>query len=265
MTTIRESAVTLDSDSVAAIRRRVAEGKVPWAGPLLLVVGRGLMWMAAQGIVALVFLARHVERPWHDACYWWSICFTLSDIFCLAVMRHYTRREGIRMRDLIGPIRMRHGHDIFLGLGYYVLIFPFFLVGGFVTQMLFYGVSGVAPNAYILHARALPLWAVIYSLSIYWIIQSATEELTYQGFVLPRLEALTRRTPIAFAIVAFFFAAQHCALGFVPDWRANLCRFLAYLPGCAVVMLIYIRTRRLAPLIIAHWLIDVGAILMTVF
>jgi membrane protease YdiL (CAAX protease family) len=265
MQAVREAALVFDRNSVAAIRARAAEGKVPWAGPLLLLAGRGAMWMASLGIVALIFRARGIAHPWRQATYWWSVCFTLSDMFCLAAMRYFTRREGMRLRDLIGPIRMRHGRDIFLGLGYYVLIFPFFLAAGYLTQILFYGPRGVAPNAYILHAHALPLWAVIYSLSIYWIIQSATEELTYQGFALPRLEALTGRPFVAFAMVAFFFTAQHCALGFVPDWRANLCRFLAYLPGCAVVMLIYMRTRRLAPLIVAHWLIDIGAIVWTAF
>lgn len=263
MTTLSDFTVSLEPNSVAAIRKRVADGKVPWTGPLLLLAGRGLMWMAAQGIVALIFLARHVERPWHDACYWWSVCFTLSDIFCLAVMRHYTRREGMRMRDLIGPIHMRFGRDIFLGLGCYLLIFPFFMAGGFAAQMLFYGPSATAPNNYIVHAHALPLWAVLYSISIYWIVQSATEELTYQGFVLPRLEALTGHTSLAVFIVAIFFAAQHCALAFVPDGRAILFRFLAFLPGCAVAALVYVRTRRLAPLIVAHWLMDIGAVLMT--
>jgi hypothetical protein len=255
----------LHLNSPDAIRERVAAKRVSWTGPLLLIVGRGFLWMAAQGLVALIFVARHRPDPWRLATYWWSVCFTLCDIGCLLGMWYFTRREGISIRDLIGPIRMRHGRDLFLGIGYYLMTFPFFLAGGYLGQTAFYGRHGVSPNAYFLHAHALPLWAVIYSLSIYWIIQSATEELTYQGYALPRLEALTGRTSVAFALVAFWFTAQHCALGFVPDWRANLCRFVSFLPGCAAIMVIYIRTRRLAPLIVAHWLIDIGAILITTF
>lgn len=253
-----------EPNSVPAIRARIAAGRVPWTGPLLLTIGRGFFWMAAQSLVALIFLLRHHPAPWHEACYWWSVCFTLGDLTCLALMWHFTRREGIRMRDLIGPIRLRHGRDIFLGLGYYLLIFPFFLGAGYITQRLFYS-SATAPNSFLLNSHALPLWAFVYSITIYWVIQSATEELTYQGFSLPRLEALTGRTWFAFAFVAFWFTAQHCVLGFVPDWRANLCRFLAMLPGVVVIMLIYVRTRRLAPIILAHWLIDIGAVLMNRF
>ncbi|MGA9427399.1 MAG: CPBP family glutamic-type intramembrane protease, partial [Terracidiphilus sp.] len=246
-------------------RTRVASGRVTWTGPLVLTIGRGFFWMAAQALVALIFLLRHHPSPWHEACYWWSVCFTLGDLTCLALLRHFTRREGIRMRDLVGPVRLRHGRDIFLGLGYYLLAFPFFIVGGYLAQAWFYGHHGISPSAFILNAHALPLWAVIYSFSIYWIIQSATEEATYQAYALPRLEALTGHTWIAFAIVAFWFTAQHCVLGFVPDWRSNIYRFVGFLPGVIVVMAIYVRTRRLAPLILAHWLIDIGAVAMTTF
>jgi membrane protease YdiL (CAAX protease family) len=245
-----------------SICERAAAGRVTFTGPLLLVCGRSFLWMASQGLVALIFLARHHTSPWREATYWWSVCFTLADLACLAAMRRFTRREGVRIRDLFGPIRMRHGRDLFLGLGYYILVFPFFLGGGYLAQAWLYG-SRTNPSAYFLFSHALPLWAVVYSFSIYWIIQSATEELTYQGYVLPRLEALTGRPWIAFALMAFWFTAQHCAIGFVPDWRSLACRFLGFLPGCMVMIAIYMRTRRLMPLIIAHWLIDIGAVMMT--
>jgi membrane protease YdiL (CAAX protease family) len=94
-------------------------------------------------------------------------------------------------------------------------------------------------------------------------IWSPTEETTYQAYVLPRLQALTGRNWIAFSIVGVCWAAQHCALPFVPDWRYILFRFLAFLPGVLVMMLVYLRTRRLAPLIIAHWPMDIVASIMT--
>jgi hypothetical protein len=39
-------------------------------------------------------------------------------------------------------------------------------------------------------------------------------------------------------------------------------RFLAFVPGVTAFMLIYLKTRRLPPLIMAHWPMDIGAILM---
>jgi hypothetical protein len=60
------------------------------------------------------------------------------------------------------------------------------------------------PNAYLLHGHALPIWAIVYSMTLWWVIWSPTEETTYQAYALPRLEALTGRTWVAFLIVGFF-------------------------------------------------------------
>jgi len=246
----------------SAVRARLGEGRISWTGPLLLLVTRSAMWMTAQSLVALLFVAQRRPDPWRQACYWWSVCFTLADVVCIVAIRCFLKKEGLRLRDLIGPIRLRFGRDVFLGIGYFLLFSPGFFVGGFVAQRLFYG-SGLNPSAFIMHAHALPLWATLYSLIVFWPINSVVEEMTYQGYVLPRLEALTGRTWIAFAAVAFWFTAQHCVLGFVPDWRSNLCRFVGFLPGVVIVIAIYVRTRRLAPLIVGHWIIDLSAVLIT--
>jgi len=77
------------------------------------------------------------------------------------------------------------------------------------------------------------------------------------------LETLTGRSWIAFAAVGFWWTAQHCVIGFVPDLRSNLCRFVGFLPGVIILIAIYVRTRRLAPLIVGHWIVDLFAVLIT--
>jgi len=49
----------------------------------------------------------------------------------------------------------------------------------------------------------------------------------------------------------------------MPDWRYLVFRFLTFLPGVLLLILMYMRTRRVAPLIIAHWPMDISAALMT--
>jgi len=48
--------------------------------------------------------------------------------------------------------------------------------------------------ALLMHVRRLPIWATVYSVTVWWLIWSPTEELTYQAYVLPRLRVLTGRT-----------------------------------------------------------------------
>ena len=249
-------------NSLAAITARCASGRISWTGPLLLLFARSIMWMTAQGLVALLYVLQHRPNPWRQACYWWSVCYTLADVVCLLAMHFFLKREGLRLRDLLGPIRLRWGHDVFLGIGYFLLFSPGFFAGGFLSQRLFYGTNGVNPSNFILSSHALPVWAVAYSITLFWLINSVVEEATYQGYVLPRLQALTGHTWIAFSAVVFFFSLQHCALGFVPDWRSVACRFFGFVPGVAVIVAIYMRTRRLAPLIVGHWIIDITAVLM---
>ncbi len=228
----------------------------------MLVCARSFLLIAAQGMVALFLFAMHTAAPWRAAGHWWVVYGTLVDIGCLLGMRHFTRKEGVRLRDLIGPIRMRQGRDLFLGLGYYLIVLPFFL-GATAAARWLLRTPGHDPVTYLIHVHHLPIWATVYSLTVWWVIWSPIEEMTYQAYVLPRLQALTGRTWVAVAITGFWWASQHCALPFIADWRYVAFRFLAFFPGVLALMLLYLRTRRLAPLIVAQWPMDILAAIMT--
>ncbi len=264
MPPMREDAspVTIPVNSRSRIQERVAAGRIPWIGPLLLVPARTVLWFTFQCLLALVFLTLHRPHPFQTAGNWWMLYGTLSDGCCLLGMSYFTRREGIRLRDLIGPIRLRWGRDLWLGLGLLVLSYPLLIGGGYFATALVYGSTAKVPMELILQLHSLPLWATVYTLTIWWIIQSATEEMTYNGYVLPRLQVLTGRTWTAFVIVGFWWAAQHCMIPFVADWHYVTYRFLMFWP-LMVWMLIYLRIRRLAPFIVAHWPLDLLVAVMT--
>ena len=150
-------------------------------------------------------------------------------------MKYFTHKEGIRLRDLIGPIHMRWGRDLFLGLGILVVAFPCAMAGSYLAQVLVYASPAKTPMAFLMQAHALPVWATVYSLTVWWVIQLATEEMTYNGYVLPRLEALTGRTWIAFSVVGFWWSVQHCMFPFIPDWRYVAYRSLMMAPDRPVL------------------------------
>ncbi|MGA2217202.1 MAG: CPBP family glutamic-type intramembrane protease [Terracidiphilus sp.] len=245
------------------IRERVKAGRIPWAGPLLLAPARTVLWLTFQCLLALIFLALHRPAPFREAGSWWIIYGTLVDICCLLGMRYFTRREGIRLRDLIGPIRMRCGRDVWIGLAILAVSYPLCFAGGQLAGRLVYGSMSKVPMAFVLQRHALPLWAMIYSVAVWWVIQSATEEMTYNGYVLPRLQALSGRTWPAIVITGFWFTAQHCMFPFIPDWRYIAFHFLLFIPLLLFVLLVYLRIRRLSPLILAHWPMDIGVAIMT--
>jgi membrane protease YdiL (CAAX protease family) len=251
------------ANSLEEIQSRVAAGRISWASPLLLVAARPVLFLTIQSLIALFLFALHRPAPMHRAGQWWNVYGTFVDIGCLVGLRFFTRREGIRLRDLIGPIRLRHGRDLFIGLGIFLLICPLFLGGGVLAQRLLYGSLAQSTSVYLTQLHSLPIWAFVYSVTVWWVISSTTEEITFQGYALPRLEALTGRTWIAALVVGLLWAAQHSVLPFVADWRYLFFRLLAFIPGVLVLMLIYLRTRRLAPLIVAHWSMDILGAIMT--
>ena len=250
-------------NSLVAIKERVEAGRLPWTGPLILAALRPTLFFTVQGLLALFYFALHRPGPWHEAGRWWTVYGTIVDIGCLTGLRIFTRKEGIRIRDLVGPFRMRRGHDVFLGLGIFLLVFPCIIGGSMLAQRLLYGSLDPATSVYLTQLHKLPIWAFVYSVFVWWVISSPTEEMIYQGYALPLLRALTGRTWIAVIVVGFWFAAQHSLLPFVPDGKYLLFRFLQFVPGVLVLMAIYLRTKRLGPLIFAHWCMDILGAIMT--
>lgn len=250
-------------NSQAELEGRVASGQITWAGPAIVMVGRSFFMIAAQALVATVYALRGHPSAWNAAAPWWSVWGTLVDIGCLTLMAKFTRAEGIGLRDLIGEIRLRRGRDFFLGIGCFLLMMVVFTASGLLAGKVVFGTLQMIPYPGLLSARRLPVWAVIYSFSIWWLIWSPTEEMTYNGYVLPRIQALTGSKWIAVLMVGFWWALQHSFLPLIWDWKYVLWRFLWFLPGVLVMTLVYLWMRRLFPLILAHWPMDVSAQIYT--
>jgi membrane protease YdiL (CAAX protease family) len=252
------------ANSPAEIQRRLAAGRLGWAGPLLLLVGRTLLCVLAQAITAGVLWLRGSAAPWSAAAAWWTVWGTLADLGCLAGLWWLTRREGLPLAALFSFNRRRLGRDALLGLAVIALVFPIAMVGGtMLASWLVYGTTQAPTYAGELMGRALPAWGVVYSLAVWWVIWSPTEELTYNGYALPRLEALTRSPWLAVGAVALLWAAQHAAIPFLFDVQYLAWRTLAFLPLTLALTAVYRWTRRLPPLILAHWTMDILGAVMT--
>jgi membrane protease YdiL (CAAX protease family) len=81
------------------------------------------------------------------------------------------------------------------------------------------------------------------------------EEMTCRGYAQPRLQALSGKAWIAILIMAFGFGMQHIVFSMV-DWRSALARFISMFLCGLLFGFIYLRLKRLVPLIFAHWLLN---------
>src|SRR5262245_13919993 len=99
-----------------ALRGRAEAGGLTWRAPLLMLFARSACAVVAQALVAAIFALRSSPQPWRDAAPWLPVYGTLIDAGCLALLWRFTRREGIRLSDLLGVERGRLGRDVLLGL-----------------------------------------------------------------------------------------------------------------------------------------------------
>ena len=112
--------------------------------------------------------------------------------------------------------------------------------------------------------QPLPLAPAIYGVLVFPAIWGLTEQMTYNGYLLPRFQVLSGHTGVAVALVSFAWSFQHALLPLTFDPAFMLYRALAPIPFSAFITLVYLRVRRLLPFVIAHWLMDAGDVLVAV-
>lgn len=252
-------------NATEAIGRRASLGQVTWTGPLAMLAARTAFCILAQVLVTLIFISLRAPDPLKAGTAWWPVTGTLVDLGCLALLVRFTRRECIRLRDLIGFQKSRWWRDLLWGLGLLVLLSPIVIIGGaMLSGLLVYGQLQPALPPEVM-SKALPLWAALYARLIWWVIWSATEEMTYNGYILPRLQVLTGgRTWLAVGIVGLVWAFQHSFLPFIPDERVFLYLGIQMIPLTMIMQLVYLRFRRLPAMILLHWGMDLFSAIMMI-
>jgi hypothetical protein len=240
-------------NSRAAIQERREAGEISWPGPLLVLLARSSLAVVAQGLVAVILSLQGSSSPWREAGSWIPVYGTLIDVGCIYALWRLAAREGIGLIDLTGFDHGRLGRDILLGLALIPVSLILILAGNYGSSLLVFG-NLDAPDVF----APLPLLPALYAVLIFPLIWGITEQATYNGYVLPRIQVLSGNTVLAIGVVAFFWSFQHALmpLTFKPDFM--LYRALAPVPFSIFQALLYLRIRRIVPLATAHWLMDGG-------
>jgi hypothetical protein len=249
----------MDPNSYEALQRRLETGMLTWRGPALMLFARSACAIVAQGVVAAVFALRSSPTPWQDAEPWLPVYGTLIDAGCLALLWQLTRREGIRLFDLVGFERSRLVRDVLLGLALIPISLVFIFAGIFAAGWLLYGT--LTPP--YLHG-SLPLPAALYGLLVWPLIWGFTEQMTYNGYLVSRFQVVCRSTIPALAIVAFAWSLQHSFMPLTFDTKFMVFRLLSPIPFSLFGLLLYLRLRRLVPFAIAHAVMDGATVLIGV-
>ncbi len=249
----------MDPNSQEALLRQREAATLTWRGPALMLLARAVFAVGAQAVVAAIFALRASLTPWHDAEPWLPVYGTLIDAGCLALLWRLTRREGIGLFDLVGFERTRLVRDVLLGFALIPVSLVFILGGTYAAGWLLYGTPS---QPYFF--GTLPLPAAVYGVLVWPFIWGLTEQMTYNGYLLPRFQVLCRSTSVAIAVVAFAWSLQHVVMPLTFDAKFMAFRLLSSVPFSVFLTLLYLRLRRLVPLAIAHALLDGASVLISV-
>jgi hypothetical protein len=253
------AALTTDLNSRDALDARLRSGTLTWRGPALLLFSRSVFAIAAQAVVAAMFALRSSPAPWHDAEPWFPVYGTLIDVGCLTLLWRFTRREGIGLFDLLGFERTRILRDIGLGVVLIPIYLAFILAGVYSAGWVVYGTL-TPPFLF----APLPLGAALYGVLVFPFVWGFTEQMTYNGYLVPRFQVLSQRTGVAVACVAFAWSLQHAFMPLTFDPKFMTFRMLSPIPPTLFATLLYLRIRRVIPFAIAHAALDCASVLIGV-
>ncbi len=183
-------------NSRVALERRRRVGVLTWVGPGSMLFARSIFAVAAYALLAAFLAVQGSAEPWREAGRWFPVYATLIDVGCLALLSILMRREGARLLDLIGFDRARLGRDALYGL---LLIVPslVLILGGVAgASLVVYG--SPEPPAGIF--TPLPFPAALYAALVFPLIWGFTEQMTYNGYLAPRIQVVSGRTAVAVAL-----------------------------------------------------------------
>ncbi len=235
-------------NSREALTERVRAGRLTWGWPLVMASIRLPLLLLGQLLLFSYFTLAGHATPWGTAGNLWTFYIVLTaDLGSLLLLAWLMRREGLQLRDLIGFDRHRLGRDLLIGLGLIVVFIPLGLAINLLSSTIVYGTPQPPPSVY-----TPPLGVFWWAVLVVPVTVGFMEEMTYRGYALPRLEALTGRSGLALLIMSLGFGMQHVAVPLV-DWQFSLASFLEALAVGLILGFIYLRQRRLVPLIVGHW------------
>lgn len=240
-----------------SLLQRSHAGTLNWKGPALILFARAAFAVGAQGVVAAIFALRSSPTPWRDAEPWLPVYGTLIDAGCLGLLWRFTRREGIGLFDLIGLDRTRLTRDLLFGLALIPPSLVFIFGGVYAASWLVYG----TPSPPYLFGQ-LPLPAALYGVFIFPLIWGLAEQMTYNGYLAPRFQVLSQSMALAVVCVAFAWSLQHSFMPLNFDGNFMIYRLLASIPNSLFQTILYLRTRRLVPFMVAHALMDGASVFL---
>lgn len=209
-------------------------------------------------LTVIIFILLGTQDVLLKASPWWPVYGLFANLLCFLFIRGALKKENVKILSLINLQTHKIKRDIILSLGFIILSIIIAISSSFIFGYLLFGRY---PYDLMPLFSDIPSVIIIIFVIIFPVINSILEEITYNGYIFPRLEAKVKNTNIVILTVLLFFTLQHVFIMFLPDLKYLIWRLLCFVPLLTFWILIYKRMRRLTTLIIVHWFMDTFAIM----
>ena len=245
-------------NSVEEIQKKTHSGMIHWLWPVIMLLSRTILFLVFGFLISIILGFFKINEPLSDVTRWWTYQVICTNILCFFLLSWLSSKENMKFLDLIGFNQKLVKRDMLLVLA---LLIPSGIIGYFGVHLAGVWLYGNTPPTFMF--QSLPIWAAVFSVIIFPLTNALVETTTYFGYSFQRIAVLSRNKWLAFFIAASFLALQHIGIPLYLDLKYMLWRFVSFLPFAFFAGYVYLKIRRLFPIIVLHYLADLPLAIVT--
>ena len=197
-------------------------------------------------IISIASLEEFLKRPFCYTYMYGPILWSIYHIFLTLLVYHFLRSEGESFKNIIGPFKNKTWLSIIIIIsliGLSMLLFQ--IVEPIMSDVLYgHGMWNQMINEY----KRIPLTLALYGILITPLTAGICEEIIWRGYLQTRLiHKLKGKTLIAIIIQAALFGLWHSI-----SIHTLFTAIFGFIYG-----LIFMKTKKLIPIMVSHWLSDI--------
>lgn len=231
-----------------------------WGWPLFMAFIRLPLILLGNGVVILAFRLAGQPAGMTTGAIFSTLSVTAVNIICLGLLLWRAQVEGFQLSTIAGFQRSRLLRDLGWGVLWSMALFALLMAGMFVTFFVTQRMTGLSfAQIYMGDADfsiEIPQWlTILYAIIaavLFPLLNAPIEELQYRGYVQPRLVAASGSVRLGIVVTAVAFGLQHIAFAYTfASMPAFVVGFFLWGLGAGIIAH---RQRRLAPVIVAHFI-----------
>jgi hypothetical protein len=227
---------------------------------IMMLFSRVILFVLLQSLLFIGFLIAEIPSPWMESARYWPFVVTVTNLIGMFLLDSLLKKEGSGFWHFFSFTKGSIIKDILITNGLLILSAPIAYLPNLLLGNYLFGDYAEAIN---LIYQPLPLWAAWTALIVFPLTMPLGELSTYFGYVMPRLEIITKNKWLAITLPSLMLSFQHIAVPLLFDVRFMLWRLLMFLPFALIIGLItYWRHQLLPYLLLGHVIIDVMTALM---